>query len=917
MVPCWAAGGRVPASMPGRTEPAVSDPDPTNPPPRPIRHRRLAAVAVVVTCVASCVVGYFAAPPRGLSIDTDTTHLLADDLPFRQSMAALREAFPDSEQPLLVVIEAPTPEQANTAADRLARRLMQMPELIEHVQRPYGGDFFDRYGLLYRSPEELEQLSNQLTRSKFLIDQVVADPTLSGYFGALEVTAHGSEQARARIDPFLGRTADVVSAQLRGEPGGLSWQREFSGQGGEAAWAREVLYVRPEQDFKKVLAAKPAVEAIRAAGHELGFDEAHGPRLRVTGKAALANEEIATVARGMAWGGPTALALVLLVVLVGMRSLRLGLAMLLTLLVGLALTAGWAAVAVGRLNLISIAFAMLYVGLGVDFAIHFSIKFRTFRLRGANRWDANRQAIRTAAEPLMVCAVTTALGFFAFVPTPFAGVGELGIIAGGGMVISLIVTLTLLPAILLWIGGGKTGEWLNRPPRWMQAVMRAPTTHRRSVLAATAVLLIAGAAVAWRVDFDSDPLNLRDQSGEAVASLRELQHTNAADFWTATVLADSPEEAQRLADALARLPEVKRTMTIADFVPRQQAAKLETLRALSRRLGVGWSATQPEDHPDVEAAVASAASLRRALAGRDDHAAELASALRDWVARVRGAEPAEARRLVERLQDRLIGTLPATLAKLETAIAADSIDGPDALPQWLRDEWIGPGGRYRVEAFPATDLRNEDQREAYVDAVLRVAPAATGPPVLTVMAGREVVHAFRLAMLYAVAGITVILLLQLRSVLLTGVVLLPLATAGVLTAALMVLFDWPFNFANVIALPLLLGIGVDSGIHMVHRARRHGRAAVRESLLETTTARGVLLSTLTTLASFGSLAFSPHPGTASMGQVLSVGLILILIATLVLLPALLGQTGGTEATPETQSHGEDREEPPMNTDEHR
>jgi len=203
----------------------------------------------------------------------------------------------------------------------------------------------------------------------------------------------------------------------------------------------------------------------------------------------------------------------------------------------------------------------------------------------------------------------------------------------------------------------------------------------------------------------------------------------------------------------------------------------------------------------------------------------------------------------------------------------------------LREQWINARGVERAAIYAEEDINNEDALRRFVATVQAVVPRATGEPVLALRAGDAVVTAFQQAFSWALLLITTLLLILLRSAVATAFVVAPLMLAAAISLAVLVVLGQPLNFANVIALPLLFGIGVDNGIHMVQRARQTHHP--EDNPLRTSTARAILLSALTTGCSFGNLLLSPHPGTASMGLLLTVGVVMTLIATLVVLPALL------------------------------
>jgi len=879
---------------------------------------RLAVATIVVAAVLVGVSGYYAATE--LEPRTDTVDLLAKDLPFRQAMNRYREHFPQNEQQFVLVVEAATPEAAAAGAARLVDALRAEPDFFEHVHRPMGGDYFERQGLLFRGPGELREIADRLRRTRPLLEQLRANPTVEGLFSTLGTALTLSPDSAGRLSQLVARMTPVIEARRAGEPAGLSWQLLLGGNGVGASTSppfREVLIAQPNVDYGKVVAAEEATRRARLVARRLGFGEPGEPTLRVTGRVALSASELKTVLGGMVVGVPIALALVAGVLYLGLRSSRLVITTIVGLLVGLVLTAGFATFAVGHLNLISMAFAMLYVGLGVDFAIHFNLRFRTQRRRGEPRLVALASTLRTTGRTLALCAATTAIGFFAFVPTSFAGVAELGIIAGGGMVISLLVTLTVLPALLALLDtrAPKAPVGVGVSSRLLSRIMHVPEHHRRPVIVAAVTFIVGGAFALPLVRFNTNPLDLRRDDSEAVQTLRDLRAEGGITHWSVTVLADGEAEARRLAEDLAELPEVARTVSVRDLVPTEQASKLAIIADLRRDLGDGEALTFAADRaasPDAtaEAARTLIGAVNAYLDGRDrgetgDRLGEFRDALTDWLAVLDAASPEAKRELARGLHEGLLGSLPLAMNRLRTALSTEGVT-LETMPEAVKRLWVSPAGVRRLMVMPTSPLQDDAQRERFVAAVQAVAPAATGAPVIEVAAGRTVVAAFQSASAYAIAGIIIVLLIQMRSIRLAASVLLPMLMAAMLTAVGMVFCQIPFNFANVIALPLLLGIGVDNGIHMVHRAR--GARTLGVALLETSTARGVLFSTLTTLVSFGSLAFSPHPGTASMGQVLSMGLILNLIATIVLVPALVKPSELTipeENLPTARPRGED------------
>jgi hopanoid biosynthesis associated RND transporter like protein HpnN len=634
----------------------------------------------------------------------------------------------------------------------------------------------------------------------------------------------------------------------------------------------QVIVLEPVLDFDRLRPARAAMDALR---QEADAITAANPavRVRITGTVAMEDEELVSVTAGATLAGVLALLMVAVVLYTALRSVVLLVVTVATLLVGLMGTACFAAATLGHLNLISVAFAVLYIGLGVDFAIHWTLRFLELRRQGMTVERALPATAQGVGTSLIICAVTTAIGFYSFIPTPFSGVSELGFISGTGMFISLFVTVTLLPALLAILPGRVRQDGRGRGVAMIQPLVRHP---RRVVLVAmclgvVAVLLLPG------VRFDNNPLNLRDPESESVLAFKAML-AGAAPPLSLFILAE-PDDAEVQAQAAAALAAVRSVGTIADLVPVQQADKVFILEDLDLLLGPDFDSLEADPAASPEGLGRAFARLGATLA-QLERPASLEQQLAARLAGLADANPAE---LIS-WQRRLTVGLPDELTRLADGLGAAPFD-VEQLPEALTTRWRASDGRQLIEIVPATDISASRAAEAFVDVVRSVLPNATGLPVVHREAGRTVVTAFRLAFTYALVIIGALLWLLLQSAKDALLVLAPIVLGALLTGACSVVFGIPFNFANIIALPLLLGVGVDNGIHMVHRARTEPAAG--GDALHTSTSAAVLFSGLTTLASFGNLSFSPHLGMASMGQLLAIGMALTLAATLILLPALL------------------------------
>ena len=386
---------------------------------------------------------------------------------------------------------------------------------------------------------------------------------------------------------------------------------------------------------------------------------------------------------------------------------------------------------------------------------------------------------------------------------------------------------------------------------------------------------------------DFNPINLRDQNTESVKTFKYLLQDEDTSPMTLSSLATSEKETLDKKSRFEKLPTVEKVMTLFDLIPDDQEAKLAIIEELSLVLG-----PQLESFPQPAQGGAKLESLEELQAnilvqiskaeGGNADLLELSESLDSFLDYLDGL-PEELRQpILDKLQQALLGGLPVTMEKLRKGLEAETIT-LESLPSELKARWLSQDGLYRIQVSPKRDLNNLENLRAFILEAQRIDPDVTDLPVTYLESMNEVVQSFVQAFSIALVAITILLLVILRSVKDTLLVLLPLLLASVFTAAATVVFNVPFNFANIIALPLLFGLGVDSGIHMVHRL--HYLDSSEENLLGTSEAQGVFYGALTTIFSFSSLAFTSHQGTASMGILLSIGLLMTLICALVVLPA--------------------------------
>jgi len=845
--------------------------------------RRAAAAIVAAALAATALLGLYAV--ENIRINTDTTDMLSRELPFRQADIAYRQAFPHVSNNLVVLVESANPDLAEDAAARLAAALRDRTDMFESVFYPPGDPYFRDNGLLFLDLEALAALSDRLAEAEPLLAALAADPSLRGLFDVLgdavdDIRSGGAEPAGLATP--LAAIAAVVEGRAAGDPRTLSWTELLGGEA-EPADRRRIIVAKPKLDSTSLRPAAAAMAEVRRLGAALAIDAEHGLRLRLTGAAALDTEELQSVMQGASRAAIVSLVLVAALVVVGLRSPRLIASVMLTLIAGLIWTAAFAAAAIGQLNLISVTFTVLFIGLGVDFGIHFGLRYREAVDEGVDQATALRRAAVGVGPSLTISAVAAALAFYSFFPTAYRGLSELGLIAGTGMFIALFANLTLLPALLTVLPLRRSARPL--PPFLGPAGARFIDARRRPICVAALALGLAALPLLVELRFDFNPINLKDPNTESMQALRDLTQAGGAARATISVLAADIEAAAAQAARLEQLDRVDKTVTLNDFVPRDQDAKLAVIDQTAFFLGPLLLDAAVKAPPDDGERRATLDIFRGKLAAllAAGHAGPAAVAMRRLAAALDGLSSAAAAGgdALRGLENDLVATLPGRIASLRRAFHAGPVTFAD-LPDDLRRRYLAPDGRARIEVYPAEDIDDIGAQRRFVAAVRSLAPDAAGSPVVLLEAGNAVVRAFQQASTAALVLITVLMLLLLRSLWDVALVLVPVALSAALTMAASVLVGLPFNFANIIVLPLLLGLGVASGIQLVMRVREPGAR-----LLDTNTPRAVLFSALTTVGSLGTLALSSHRGIASMGLLLTIAIACTLLGALIVLPAML------------------------------
>jgi hopanoid biosynthesis associated RND transporter like protein HpnN len=842
---------------------------------------RFASLTVLVALILAIAAGFYTA--RHFSINTDINTLISPNLDWRKRDNQFEQAF-DRDRTILAVVEAPTPELTSAASAALAQKLSGDARHFESLQPLGSGEFFEKNGLLFLPVAEVGRLTGQFESAAPLIEIMAGDPSLRGLTGALETGLAGVKRGQVKLDsterPF-NLIAETVENVLNTGSATFSWRELTSDKPLTESDRRAFIEFKPILDFNALEPGKDATDAIRQAASDLNLAGEFGARVRLTGPVPIANEEFATVADGAVINGIGTVLVVLFILWMALHSPKIISAVFVNLFIGLSITTAVGLMMVGSLNLLSIAFAVLFVGLGVDFGIQYSVRYRSERFKSSDLQAALVQAAERSAVPLSLAAMATAAGFLSFLPTDYKGVSELGKIAGVGMLVAFLSSITVLPALLSLLN--PPGEKEPVGYAFLAPVDRFLEDHRVIIIVGTLLVAVAGLPLLYFLRFDFNPINLRSPRVESIATFLDLRKDPNTGANAINVMTNSDADAKKIETRLEKVPEVLRVMSLDSFVPEDQPAKLKLIaqgaRMLNPALNPDSIDAAPSDEENVEALNGSAQSLRKAAGDAKGPGAVASRRLADALTKLAGSN--EATR--DKTQAIFVNPLKVVLDGLKNSLQAQPVS-LKTLPADLVNSWKTKDGLQRVEALPRGDPNDNDTLRKFAAAVLDAEPNAIGGPVSILKSGDTVVKAFIHAGLTALIVISVLLWLALRRITDVLLTLVPLLVAGAVTLEICVLIGLPLNFANIVALPLLLGVGVAFKIYYV-TAWRTGRT----NLLQSSLTRAIFFSALTTATAFGSLWLSSHPGTASMGKLLALSLVTTLAAVLLFQPALMGK----------------------------
>jgi uncharacterized protein len=873
-----------------------------------------------------------------LEFHTSHLDLVSSGNRHKQLDQAFSREFDDVPERVIVVIHSQHQDQAKAFATTLAQRWEHTPS-IDKVLYRISLDALQDKALLFLGHEELADLQRQLEQYQELFYEFAAYPTLERLFQLVnrEITkalvshvfTDFLEDARQEERPLDLTFLLTLLRQLNHhldpqQPYHSLWQELFTSTSQTTSydgflWSddRQLLFVlaNPKVDAGDLNPFRTAVQQIRQDVRAL---QRAYPDLEVgiTGKAVLETDEMTSAQRDMTIATAISLAGVTVLFAAFFRSMvRPGLTVL-TLMLGVGWTLGLTTLTIGHLNIFTIVFAPMLIGLGIDSTgIHFLTHYEAQRAAGKDVRQALEHTFLSTGGGIVTATLTTATAFYALVLSDFLGLRELGFITGSGLMLILLATFTCLPALMVleerWRGpraavsqttsAGEHGGYVER-------LYRYPWT----TLATSAFLVILSLLALGKIRTDFNLLRLQSERNESVVWAEKIFASTRRSVLMGELMADSLEDVERKAAALSRLPSVEKVDSILSVLPLDQERKLALIQELRPLLAEMTLQPPVTEVVDLAALRTTLERLSAKLEEGDDAPqASIEEALRQdlhetqrliaqFLQRTQEMLPAEVQAALSTFQQELRGDLTDKLAILQRNLEAQPVVIQD-LPQALQTRYVGKTGKFRLFVFPTEDIWEPQPLARFVRDLQAVDADALGAPVTNFEYMETIKEGYTKASLYAISGIVFLTFLMFRGALSTILALVPLLVGSVWTLGMMVLFGVQFNMANLLFLPLIIGIGIDNGVHIVHGFRASGKYEGESVPLARSTAKAITLAALTTIVGFGSLMISSHRGIYSLGLLVALGVGSILIASLTTLPSLLAILGKVASGPTAAS----------------
>ncbi|GEM_PF-109928 len=834
------------------------------------------------------------------------------------------DEFPDLDSLIVVVRADRDPAQAEKFADTFAARLSADKQNVKSVlYKVDAGALADR-ALLYLSTEDLDNLAAHVRDYRAFLSAYAANPSLQNFFALTNAEANRA-MASALAGSLFGDSAPshsagasrggldltLVDAMLRGmlaqSRASSPWDA-LTSVGPENGVLRDgyiasdngkyllMNVVRNDRDDgpNPIDAIEKHLAAVRS--------QFPGVEAGITGGPALSRAEATSTAHDIALASVLAIGSNVLLVVIPFGGIVEPAFALAALLVGVAWSFGFTTLAIGHLNLLSAVFTSILAGIGINFPIHLMARYDEARRFGRLTREAIELGVVNTGVGVFASACIMALAFLMPIFSDFRGIAELGIVSASGLFLCLVSAMLVFPALAAI-------RDRHRPPRLapqLKVVHQEPRLQRLFarpglIVGLSLAVAVAGLATLRNLRFDQNLLKLQAESTEAVRFEEMLLKDSGRSSWFAVSLSTSDDEAERKAALFRKLPEVADAETIATYVPAEQARKRATLRTLEPIIdSLRVSSLSEPSKPDLLRRELQALAFKLA-GGRDSDPSGAVARTADLAAKAIAKLDADPEAFAQ-FEAQAADSFNLKLAQFRRMLNPSEIT-VNNLPAVLRDHFIGRNGVRLVQIYPRGDVWEDAPLARFIGALRAIDPDVTGPPVQAYSIATVMRRGYERAGLLALIAVFVFVFADFRNLRDTALATVPLVFGGAWMLETMGLLGWEFNLANLFAVPIIIGTGVDNGVNILYRWREERDKS--RLILTTAVGKSVTIASLTTIAGFAALIPATHRGISSLGWVLSLGVAFILLATLVVLPAVLVMVGRLMERPAAEADADE------------
>ena len=873
---------------------------------------RLAYTHSIVVIIASLLTAslsvWFAV--EKLSFKNDRGDLVANNLDYVEAYEKYRQEFEDFDG-MMVVVSGQDPERMKEFSDFLVAKIKLHSQSFSTVFHKVDTEYFREKGLLYLKKSELADLVIKINSHENFLRKINRSPGLNELMESIN-----AEISTGMVSSILtGFLENEYSQRDKDETGDLSFLIALEKQmllylqgkesyrspwisfltGGKKSLNEEGYLVSANERLMFILLAhnennkedRSTLNSINLLRKLIKKTHTEFPEIEVglTGEDVIAADEMAITQVDVRNASQIALFGVTLLFIIAYRGVIKPLFAVLSLVIALCWSVGWATLVVGHLNILTIVFTTILIGLGIDFGIHILERYKEERMSGSNALNALQKTVQGTGRGNFAGAVTTALAFGGMVFTDFIGIVELGKISSGGIFFCMISMILVLPAFISLEEKIRKPKYAQERFEYRASWLELCFKSHRLVIFVAMFLIVLSLFSLRAVKFDYNLLNLQAHGTEAVKYEMKVIEQAGRSAWSVALLTDSLEETIKKHHALEKLSAVGNVESIVSLLPENQKEKIEYIKELRPFLR---DLTVKAEVPQVSqpSLIKTMKKIRFKLQGKDDkgevvEARKLSQVFLD-VSEEQSVEIAEKR--LNKFSEYLFADYRDKVADLKMNIDVSPVSVAE-IPKSLRKRYVSQNGVYLITVYPSVDVWNIDQREEFLRQLRQVDTSATGNAIHMFESTRLMRDGYVQGGLYALVAIFIYILISFGNVRTTLIVLLPVVVGSIWTVGIMGLLGIAFNLANLVILPLIIGVGVVNGIHIVHRYREETDKSI--NILSKSTGRGVVLSSLTTMIGFGSLMVADYQGVYSLGLILTLGVGCCLLASITVLPCVL------------------------------